>query len=212
MGNLFEKMQNAKLSILESNLKKSGKNKFAGYTYYELADIIPTIVKVCNDLKLFTQISFTNEVATLKIINAEKPDEMIEYTSPMKDLELKGANAIQALGGVETYQRRYLYMAAFDIIENDMFDGDGADGSDKKTTSKKEAQEPQPITHATLKNIEIIANGIAKLKGRDVQEIYNALQEKFKYTDVTKLPEKDGQVLVKTLANWNRQASNEVSR
>lgn len=211
MGNLFEKMQNAKLSILESNLKKSGKNKFAGYTYYELADIIPTIVKVCNDLKLFTQISFTNEVATLKIINAEKPEEMIEYTSPMKDLELKGANAIQALGGVETYQRRYLYMAAFDIIENDMFDGDGAS---EKTTPKKETKEPTPqlISHATIRNIEIMANGFAKLKGKDVQEVYNALQEKFGYIDIKKLTEKDGQTLVNMLANWNRQASAETTR
>ena len=40
----------------------------------------------------------------------------------MEDLELKGCNKVQALGGVETYLRRYLYMSAFDIIENDMFD------------------------------------------------------------------------------------------
>lgn len=215
MGNIYEKMQNAKLKILESNLKKSGKNKFAGYTYYELADLIPTIIKVCDELKLFTQISFTNEIATLKIINAEKCEEIVEYTSPMKDLELKGANAIQALGGVETYQRRYLYMAAFDIIENDMFDGDG---SDEKPKTKKEPK-PQPtqqeaplISHATLRNIEIMANGFAKIKGKEVQDVYNALQEKFKYTDIKKLTEKDGQTLVNMLASWSRQSKTETSR
>lgn len=120
--NIFDKMNVAKLSILKSNLKKSGENKFAGFKYYELADILPTIIQVCNDLKLFTSISFREDVALLQIVNIEEPTEHLEYLSPMKELQLKGCNAIQALGGTETYQRRYLYMTAFDIIENDMFD------------------------------------------------------------------------------------------
>ena len=120
--NIFDKMNVAKLSILKTNLKKSGENKFAGFKYYELADILPTIIQVCNDLKLFTSISFRDDVALLQIVNIEEPTEHLEYLSPMKELQLKGCNAIQALGGTETYQRRYLYMTAFDIIENDMFD------------------------------------------------------------------------------------------
>jgi hypothetical protein len=120
--NIYEKMNVAKLSILKTNLKKSGENKFAGFKYYELADILPTIMQVCNDLKLFTSISFREDVALLQIVNIEEPTEHLEYLSPMKELQLKGCNAIQALGGTETYQRRYLYMTAFDIIENDMFD------------------------------------------------------------------------------------------
>ena len=120
--NIFDKMNVAKLSILKTNLKKSGENKFAEFKYYELADILPTIIQVCNDLKLFTSISFREDVALLQIVNIEEPTEHLEYLSPMKELQLKGCNAIQALGGTETYQRRYLYMTAFDIIENDMFD------------------------------------------------------------------------------------------
>ena len=53
----------------------------------------------------------------------------------MRDLELKGANAIQALGGVQTYLRRYLYMNAFDIVEADMFD---SVDFEKKKRAKKE--------------------------------------------------------------------------
>lgn len=120
--NIYEKMNVAKLSILKTNLKKSGENNFAGFKYYELADILPTIMQVCDDLKLFTSISFREDVALLQIVNIEDPKEHLEYLSPMKELQLKGCNAIQALGGTETYQRRYLYMTAFDIIENDMFD------------------------------------------------------------------------------------------
>ena len=40
----------------------------------------------------------------------------------MRALELKGCNAIQSLWWVQSYQRRYLYLMAFDISESDMFD------------------------------------------------------------------------------------------
>ena len=39
--------------------------------------------------------------------NTENPSETITFTSPMRDLELKGANSMQSLGGEETYQSRY---------------------------------------------------------------------------------------------------------
>ena len=79
---------------------------------------------------------------------------------------------------------------------------------------KKQQQEPTPqlVSHATLRNIEIMANGFAKIKGKEVQEVYNALQERYGYIDIKKLTEKDGQALVNTLANWSRQSKAELSR
>lgn len=120
--NLYEKIQCIKEELLKANLKKSGNNKFVGYTYYELGDFTPTIVTKCKEYKILTYFSFDNDFAKLIAVNAENPEEKIETTSPMKDFQLKGCNDIQALGGTETYQRRYLYMALFDIVENDMFD------------------------------------------------------------------------------------------
>ena len=130
--NLFEKLQIIKQELLESNLKKSGKNKFAGFEYFELSDFLPTIIKLCNNHKVFTAVSFDKDNAKLIAINCEDSNEKIEVTSPMEELELKGCNKVQALGGVETYQRRYLYMSLFDITENDMFDGTQAVEKDKK--------------------------------------------------------------------------------
>lgn len=125
--NIYEKLQMVKQDVLHANPKKSGKNKFANYDYYELADILPVIIESCAKHKVMTFPSFTNEVATLTAVNAEAPEEKITIESPMRDLEIKGANAIQSLGGIETYQRRYLYMALFDITENDMFDATTTD-------------------------------------------------------------------------------------
>ena len=119
---IWKKIQIVKQKILEANLKKTGENKFSGFKYYELADFTPTIINLCNEVGLFTKFTFNNEMATLEIINSDKSEQKEIYTSPMRELQLKGCNDIQALGGVETYSRRYLYMSAFDIIENDMFD------------------------------------------------------------------------------------------
>jgi len=120
--NIYEKITNIKSEFLKANVKKSGRNKFANYTYYELADITPVLIELCKKYGVFTKFSYTKDQATLEIVNIENPNERETYTSPMEELELKGCNKIQALGGSETYSRRYLYMSAFDIIENDMFD------------------------------------------------------------------------------------------
>ena len=120
--NIFERLQLLRIDIQKANLKQSGINKFANYKYFDLRDIVPTINILLLKYKLTTHITFTNEMATLTIINCHKPDEKIIFTSPMRDLEIKGLNKIQVLGGIETYQRRYLYLIAFDIVESDLIE------------------------------------------------------------------------------------------
>lgn len=180
--NIYEKIQLVKEEILESNLKKSGENKFAGFKYYELADFLPTIIKLCNKHKLFTGISFTKDEATLKIVNIEKTDEELTYQSPMEELELKGCNKVQALGGTETYQRRYLYMSAFDITENDMFDAQS--GNDNNNEEKATDKQLKVISfYYKDENLEklLLANNIDKIEDlpkTKATEIIKKLNEK----------------------------------
>jgi hypothetical protein len=47
---------------------------------------------------------------------------VIVITSPMATASLKGAHEIQNMGAVETYQRRYLWMTAMELVENDPID------------------------------------------------------------------------------------------
>lgn len=186
--NIYEKIQCVKTKLLEANIKKTGVNKYAGYNYYELADFTPYIVKLCDEAKLFTAISFDKELAKLTIINSEKPEERVEYTSPIEELELKGCNKIQALGGVETYSRRYLYMSAFDIIESDMFDGVNGKKEEKnenvdklidktKIEALKLAAKNKGITEeALLKGIEYWRySKLEDIKEKDFKEIYDRL-------------------------------------
>lgn len=186
--NIYEKIQTVKEKLLQANIKKSGFNKFAGYNYYELSDFTPYIIKLCNEVGLFTAISFDKELAKLQIINTEKTDEWIEYTSPMEDLELKGCNKVQALGGVETYSRRYLYMSAFDIIENDMFDATVNDKKEKdvsnelitqvKVQALEKAIENANITKVQVDNIinYFNYNKLEEIQNKDYMEICNRLK------------------------------------
>ena len=135
--NIFEKLQTVRVAFQNLNVKKTGKNTFAGYDYYDLGDILPPINDLMQQNGLTSFVTFDSEVARLTLVNVEKPDERIEFTSPMATVSLKGAHDIQNLGAVETYQRRYLYMAAFEIVEHDFFD------ATQGKQSGKPSQKPQ---------------------------------------------------------------------
>jgi hypothetical protein len=113
-------------------VKKSGKNSYAGYTYYELSDIIPAINKLADKLKFCCIINFTNDLAKLDFCDLEK-DERITFTSPMSSASLKGCHEVQNLGAVETYIKRYLYQNCFEIVEGDALDSTMNPAEDKKT-------------------------------------------------------------------------------
>lgn len=116
---VYEKLQAVRAELAKTAIQKSGNNEYSGYSYYELDDFIKPVTQLLNDHKLCTAFDFTNHFAVLKVINSEKPGEFITFHSPMAKAEVKGCQAIQNLGAVETYERRYLYLMAFDISESD---------------------------------------------------------------------------------------------
>ena len=118
---IFEKLNQARLEFQNMGVKKSGKNSYAGYTYYELSDIIPAINKLAEKLKFCCIINFTNDLAKLDFCDLEK-DERITFTSPMSSASLKGAMEVQNTGAVITYLKRYLYLNCFEIVEDDTLD------------------------------------------------------------------------------------------
>ena len=120
--NVYEKLIQARLMFQNENVKKSGQNKYAGYTYFELNDILPIVNKICNEIKAVCVLNFTETVATLQFIDCEKTDDIITFTSPMSEATLKGCHKVQNLGAVETYIKRYLYQNCFEIAENDALD------------------------------------------------------------------------------------------
>lgn len=130
---VHKKLMQARIALQGTKLSKSGKNKFAGYSYFELGDFLPTIQEIFNDIGLCGYVSFGKDLATLTITDVEGGGEIV-ITSPMAEANLKGTHPIQNLGAVETYNRRYLWMAAMEIVEHDVLDA-----------SKPLEEKPAPI-------------------------------------------------------------------
>lgn len=119
---VYAKLADAKLTFHQSEIKKTGHNKFANYYYMQLADFTKPIIQILHDNGLVSFVSFTEDIATLTIVDTETEQDL-SITSPMSKASLKGCHDIQNLGAVQTYIRRYLYCAMFDIVEGDALDG-----------------------------------------------------------------------------------------
>jgi hypothetical protein len=118
---VHKKLMEARIALQAAPLKKSGHNKFAGYQYFELGDFLPQINEIFYKKGLCGVISYTKDYADLTITDVDDGTS-ISISSPMVEANLKGAHAIQNLGAVETYQRRYLWMTAMEIVEHDALD------------------------------------------------------------------------------------------
>ena len=129
--NVYQKLNEAREQFHKAKLKKSGHNKFANYYYFELGDFVIPALEIFKQIGLTSIISFGKEEASMTIVDNDKPEDRIILTSPMSSAALKGCHEVQNLGAVQTYLRRYLWVAALEIVEHDALDG--TIGSDKKT-------------------------------------------------------------------------------
>jgi hypothetical protein len=120
--NVYQKLNDARAEFHSLKLEKTGHNKFAGYKYFELADFLIPALAVFRKHGLCGTVSFEEKEAMMCIRNVEKPDEFIVISSPMGSAALKGCHEVQNVGAVETYQRRYLWVAALEIVEHDALD------------------------------------------------------------------------------------------
>ena len=136
---VHKKLMAARVALQGIELRKSGQNKFAGYSYFELGDFLPHIQKIFNNIGLCGVVSYNTEYATLCITDVED-GTVIVITSPMAEANLKGTHPIQNLGAVETYQRRYLWMTAMEIVEHDILDA----SEPMREAPKKIEPKPEP--------------------------------------------------------------------
>lgn len=135
-----QKLMKARIKLQGIELKKSGQNKFAGFSYFELADFLPAVQSIFAEVGLCGVVSYSTEYATLKIFDVENPADPIVILSPMAELVLKGTHPIQNMGAIQTYQRRYLWMTALEIVEHDQLDA--TVGEPVKAEPKPE---PKPV-------------------------------------------------------------------
>lgn len=131
---IYAKLAQARVKLQKENLKKTGNNR--SFKYFELKDFLPRVNEIFEELKMCAVVRYSSELATLTIYDCEK-DESIEFTSPMVQKALPSGTEIQNLGAIQTYQRRYLYLTALEIVEDDLVDSIPPENAEQK---KQESQ------------------------------------------------------------------------
>ena len=119
---IIKKLGEARKMLAARPMKKSGLNKFAGFQYFELADFLPHIIDIFAELEIVDSILITNKNAVIKIGDADNNSIDFSCAVPESIPVLKGQNELQAVGSMQTYLRRYLYVTALAISENDVID------------------------------------------------------------------------------------------
>ena len=152
---VYTKLNEARTVFQTLPLKKTGENNFAGYKYFELGDFLPQALSLFNKIGLCAIVSFDDKTATMTIVDTDDGSQIV-ITSPMGSAALKGCHDVQNIGAVETYQRRYLWVTALEIVEHDALDS---------VTGKKPAEPtPAEIFDQYAESIEATTDMVALQK------------------------------------------------
>lgn len=139
---LNESIISIRVKLQNAKLKKSGKNKFAGFDYFELADFLPKLNELMLEEGVNDRFYIKDDLATLEL---QKGEEINTYTMPFilfetpltykKDkagnfiknkegdyIQVPSMQDIQYLGALNTYYKRYLYLNAFGITDGEVID------------------------------------------------------------------------------------------
>jgi hypothetical protein len=129
----------------ETQLNKSGKNKFANFNYFELGDFIPQVTSIFEKVGLCGIVSFTPDTAYLTVHDVDG-DGFVTFTSPLVYASVEKTQPIQNLGSTHTYLRRYLWLMCMEITENDVVDAVEQKAPVKPPVVAPKAAQPKPTT------------------------------------------------------------------
>lgn len=192
MMNIYEKLQTARVELQNSGLRMGGHNKFADFKYFELKDFLPKVNEIFEKLKLFSKFDLLENEGVLTVINIEKTDETITFVTPKAEIVLKGQNGLQMIGSTHTYLKRYCYLNALEIVEDDAIN---AIIDKDKYSKQQELTEEEQIQKA----VEYINS---HLKGNE--NVVNRYLSSNSTDDLSKIPIKELEKLCNYIKN-NKQ-------
>ena len=133
INSVMKKLQKSRVDWQSKPRKKSGFNKFQNFKYFVLKDILPTVNEIFNKNGLYSQYNLTKDYAEL-IITDSSTGDYLPYRIPVQKLDNP---TMQNIGAINTYSKRYLYMNALEIEE----DEDELDSQDLDKPVTKESKE-----------------------------------------------------------------------
>jgi len=123
---LNESIINIRVKLQNAKLKKTGKNKFAGFDYFELADFLPKLNELMLEENINDKFVIEKDEAKLTLIKGNESQEyvipFVLFDTPLNKDGKPSMAHIQNLGALNTYYKRYLYMNAFGITDGEVID------------------------------------------------------------------------------------------
>lgn len=124
--NLYKKILYISTELNKLSLKKSGKNAFLKFDYFELDDFLPSVLRLCHEVGVLIAVDIeeTRGVLTAYDVNSDetivvKHDFHFQREILYKSLKM---DPLQLEGCFSTYMRRYLISNLLGICEPDGLD------------------------------------------------------------------------------------------
>lgn len=160
---LNERIISIRVKLQNSKLKKSGKNKFAGFDYFELSDFLPRLNELMLEEGINDLFTIEGDEAKLTLLRGEEEQTykmpFVMFNVPVNKSGQPSMQEIQYIGALNTYYKRYLYINALGISECeviDSMDNNEVKETKKSTTEKKEVK-------ASPKQIELIQSLVSDI-------------------------------------------------
>lgn len=177
--NLNESIIKIRVDLQNSKLKKSGKNKFAGFDYFELADFLPRLNELMLQESINDRFYIKDDYATLEL---QKGEEINTYTMPFVMFEVpmnKGGipsmQKIQYLGALNTYYKRYLYLNAFGITDGEIIDSMDNSNLEKSPIDELKEKIKKYGTKASAK-LKEIGKKLSELSEEELKDLLDELE------------------------------------
>ncbi len=123
---LNESIIDIRVNLQNAKLKKSGKNNFAGFDYFELADFLPKLNELMKEEKINDRFYIKDGYAILELIKGDDKQEyaipFTQFETPLNKQGQPSMQEIQYFGALNTYYKRYLYLNAFGITDGEVID------------------------------------------------------------------------------------------
>lgn len=160
---LNESIIDIRVKLQNAKLKKSGKNKFAGFEYFELADFLPKLNELMQEEKVNDRFYIKDDYAVLELMKGEETNiytmPFVLFDTPLNKQGQASMQDIQYLGALNTYYKRYLYMNAFGINDGEVIDSMNIEELGSTTKNERRASAGQ-------------VNVLNKLSDTDKEKVY----------------------------------------
>lgn len=198
---LQKKIKRGRTWFQKQKIKKTGRNNFHNYSYYELRDISPYHDEMCNQLNIDADLNMKHEGgwASLDVVDLDQSDDQVVKQFWTRVPILSSGNPTQEMqqeGGIETYAKRYLLIQLWNINEADPIEASKIGIS----TTPEELVKTADVSKERANEIaHIVGDNVSKAGGNstDKGDLTNELNHLLKSKKITN----DEFVVVKKMIN-----------